>query len=200
MNHPIDPAATNASCSSYADPVSAPFRVCFVCTGNICRSPMAEAVFRARLEEAGLADRVVVDSAGTGDWHEGHDADPRTLAVLQEAGYPIRHTARQFRPDWFGRLDLVIALDSGHLRELRRLAPTPRDSSKVRLLRDCATAPGSDGPLPPIDLDVPDPYYGDRTGFEECLGLVEAASEDLLTVVRTALSRRSAADGTKCEG
>ncbi|MBW8702206.1 putative low molecular weight protein-tyrosine-phosphatase [Streptomyces sp. MBT84] len=102
------------------------YRVCFVCTGNICRSPMAESVFRARVEEAGLDELVEVDSAGTGDWHEGDGADPRTATVLEEHGYGSDHVARQFRDSWFSRLDLVIALDSGHLKALRRLAPTPR--------------------------------------------------------------------------
>jgi protein-tyrosine phosphatase len=88
-----------------------PFRVCFVCTGNICRSPMAESVFRARVAEAGLDGLVEVDSAGTGGWHEGDGADPRTVSVLEAGGYEGAHAARQFRADWFARLDLVIALD-----------------------------------------------------------------------------------------
>ncbi|MET8247381.1 low molecular weight protein-tyrosine-phosphatase [Streptomyces sp. NPDC005202] len=153
------------------------FRVCFVCTGNICRSPMAESVFRARVEEAGLDDLIEVDSAGTGGWHEGDGADPRTVAVLEEHGYEIDHTARQFQPSWFARLDLVIALDSGHLRALRRLAPTEQDAAKVRLLRSYDPAAGP-------DLDVPDPYYGGMDGFEECLEMVEAASTGLLAAVR----------------
>ncbi|MFF7447636.1 MULTISPECIES: low molecular weight protein-tyrosine-phosphatase [unclassified Streptomyces] len=153
------------------------YRVCFVCTGNICRSPMAESVFRARVAEAGLGDRVEVDSAGTGGWHEGDGADPRTVSVLEEHGYDSAHTARQFQPSWFERLDLVIALDHGHLKALRRLAPTEEDAAKVRLLR-------SYDPSASADLDVPDPYYGGMDGFEECLEMVEAASEGLLAAVR----------------
>ncbi|MEW9517489.1 low molecular weight protein-tyrosine-phosphatase [Streptomyces tubercidicus] len=164
--------------------MTAPFRVCFVCTGNICRSPMAESVFRARLAEAGLDGLVEVDSAGTGGWHEGDGADPRTVAVLRAGGYEHAHTARQFHASWFDRLDLVIALDSGHLRELRRLAPTPRDAAKVRLLRTYGTGTATDAT---DDLDVPDPYYGGFEGFEECLEMVEEASDGLLAAVRAAL-------------
>jgi len=99
-----------------------PYRVCFVCTGNICRSPMAEWVLRARIAEAGLSDVVEVDSAGTGDWHVGDGADPRTVRVLARHGYPSRHVARQFEQADLLHRDLVIALDHGHLRTLRRWA------------------------------------------------------------------------------
>jgi protein-tyrosine phosphatase len=161
------------------------YRVCFVCTGNICRSPMAEIVFRARVAEAGLDELVEVDSAGTGGWHEGDGADPRTVAVLEDNGYPGGHTARQFQSSWFSRLDLVIALDSGHLGALRRLAPTEQDAGKVRLLRSYDPAAGD-------DLDVPDPYYGGMDGFEECLEMVEAASTGLLAAVREDMEGRAA--------
>ncbi|MFI5544586.1 low molecular weight protein-tyrosine-phosphatase [Streptomyces sp. NPDC051815] len=157
------------------------YRVCFVCTGNICRSPMAESVFRAHVADAGLDALVEVDSAGTGGWHEGDGADPRAVSVLEAAGYEQDHRARRFRSSWFEGLDLVIALDSGHLRDLRALAPTPQDAAKVRLLRSydpSATA---------AEADVPDPYYGSLEGFEECLELVEAASPGLLRAVREAV-------------
>ncbi|MFE0512900.1 low molecular weight protein-tyrosine-phosphatase [Streptomyces sp. NPDC058964] len=161
------------------------YRVCFVCTGNICRSPMAESVFRARVAEADLEYLVEADSAGTGGWHEGDGADPRTVSVLEEHGYDGDHTARQFQASWFSRLDLVIALDSGHLKALRRLAPTEEDARKVRLLRTYDPAAGD-------DLDVPDPYYGGPDGFEECLEMVEAASTGLLAAVRRQVEGRAA--------
>ncbi|WP_309055139.1 low molecular weight protein-tyrosine-phosphatase [Streptomyces sp.] len=154
------------------------YRVCFVCTGNICRSPMAEHVFRRQVAEAGLGGLVEVDSAGTEGWHEGDPADPRTVSVLTGNGYTSAHTARRFRASWFSALDLVIALDEGHLRALRRLARTPEEAARTRLLRSydpVATATA--------DLDVPDPYYGDREGFERCLEMVESAGRGLLAAV-----------------
>jgi protein-tyrosine phosphatase len=141
---------------------------------------MGEWVLKARLAEAGLSDLVGVDSAGTGDWHVGEGADPRTVAVLAEHGYPSRHVARKFRRGDFADRDLVLALDSGHLRALRREAPA--DSvAELRLLRefDPAATPG--------DLDVPDPYYGSVAGFEQCLAMVESAMPGLLRHLGTAL-------------
>ncbi|MEU6271182.1 low molecular weight protein-tyrosine-phosphatase [Streptomyces populi] len=161
------------------------YRVCFVCTGNICRSPMAESVFRTHVARAGLDGLVEVDSAGTDGWHEGDGADERTVAVLEAGGYASDHAARQFQASWFSRLDLVIALDTGHLKALRRLAGSAGDAEKVRLLRSYDPAAGD-------DLDVPDPYYGHMEGFEECLEMVEAASPGLLAAVRERLEERAA--------
>ena len=159
-----------------------PFRVCFVCSGNICRSPTAEAVLRRQLAEAGLAERVEVDSAGIGDWHVGRGADHRAAVALRQRGYPAwEHRARQFQPSDFGDRDLVVALDAGHERILRRLAPTAADRAKVRLLR--SYDPAADG-----QLDVPDPYYGGPDGFERVLDLVEAACRGLVADVRAQLS------------
>ncbi|MCX5235692.1 low molecular weight phosphotyrosine protein phosphatase [Streptomyces prunicolor] len=160
------------------------YRVSFVCTGNICRSPMAASVFRARVAEAGLDGLVEVDSAGTDGWHEGDGADPRAVAVLEEHGYGTDHAARRFQASWFSRLDLVIALDSGHRKTLRRLAPTEQDAQKVHLLRSYDPDAGD-------DLDVPDPYYGGMDGFEECLEMVEAASTGLLAAVREEVEGRA---------
>jgi protein-tyrosine phosphatase len=161
-----------------------PYRVCFVCSGNICRSPTAEAVLRRQLREAGLAERVEVDSAGTGDWHVGEGADHRSVAALRQRGYPAWvHSARQFRPADFADRDLVVALDAGHERELLAMARTAADRDKVRLLRsyDPRAAAGTG------ELDVPDPYFGGEDGFEQVLDLVEAACRGLLAEVRREL-------------
>ena len=96
-----------------------PYRICFVCSGNICRSPMAEVVMADLVAAAGLADVVVVDSAGTGDWHIGERADRRAVAALAARGYDgATHRAKQFDPHWFRQRDLVIGLDRGHERTL----------------------------------------------------------------------------------
>jgi protein-tyrosine phosphatase len=163
-----------------------PYRVCFVCTGNICRSPMAEVVFRALVERAGARDRIEVDSAGTDAWHVGDGADERAVRALAGAGYEGRaHRARQFDPAWFAERDLVVALDAGHLQALRRLRDAAGASTQIRLLR-------SFDPASAADLDVADPYYGDRSAFTDVLGQVERACEGLLAHVEDELAARSA--------
>jgi protein-tyrosine phosphatase len=156
-----------------------PYRICFVCSGNICRSPIAEVVLRAMAEREGLAGAIEVDSAGTGDWHVGERADVRALNVLSAGGYDgAPHRARQFDPQWFAERDLVIALDQGHARALRSWAPDDETRDKVRLLR--SFDPGVDG----ADLDVADPYYDGPAEFGEVLSQVEAACAGLLEHVR----------------
>jgi protein-tyrosine phosphatase len=158
------------------------YRICFVCSGNICRSPTAEVVARQLIEAAGLSDQIEVDSAGTGGWHVGDDADARALAALRKRGYPIsQHAAKQFQAADFADRDLVVALDSGHVRELRRLAPSAEDAAKIRLLRSF------DPVADPVDLDVPDPYYARAREFERVLEMVEASCHGLIADVRTEL-------------
>ncbi|MGN6473935.1 MAG: low molecular weight protein-tyrosine-phosphatase [Mycobacteriales bacterium] len=158
-----------------------PYRICFVCMGNICRSPIAEVVMRAKVADAGLADRIVVDSAGTGDWHAGGPADERTVETLRSHGYDDGgHVARQFKSDWFDEVDLVVAMDSKNLQSLRWLAP-PEHVAKIVRLR--SFDPASRGG----DLDVPDPYYGGTDHFEEVLTMVEAGCDGLLGHLRSLL-------------
>jgi protein-tyrosine phosphatase len=158
------------------------YRIAFVCSGNICRSPMAEVVVRAKIEDLGLADVVTVESSGTGDWHVGERADRRALAALAARGYDgARHRARQFEPADFPVMDLVVALDVSHQRALRSWARSPRDRAKVRLLR--SFDPDAD------DLEVIDPYYGADADFETVLDQLEAAADGLLEHVRRELGR-----------
>ncbi|WP_281182526.1 low molecular weight protein-tyrosine-phosphatase [Nocardia miyunensis] len=164
--------------TSWSHDISTPsaLHVTFICTGNICRSPMAEKIFVANVERAGLADRVRVSSAGTTPWHAGSDADPRTTAVLARHGYPTGHVAAMIGPDHLSA-DLVIALDSQHDRELTRLGvPTARR----RLLR-------SFDPHAPAP-DVSDPYYGDDHDFEIVREKIEAAIPGLLDWVHDQLA------------
>ena len=159
-----------------------PYRVTFVCSGNICRSPMAAVVLDHRAAAAGLGDVVAVDSAGTGDWHIGERADQRAVAALAAAGYDgSRHRARQFDPSDFATVDLVVALDRGHERTLRAWAPDAPARDTVRLLR--SFDPDA------TDLEVADPYYGAAEGFALVLAQVEAAVPGLLAHVRRAMSR-----------
>lgn len=162
-------------------------RVCFVCTGNICRSPTAEVVFRRLLADAGLAGQAVVRSAGTGSWHAGNDMDPRARQALESRGYrPGRHVARQFQAADFDQYDVVLAVDSGHLARLSRLAliaPDPADAvAALSLLRSYDPLAVRAG-----ELDVPDPYYDDEGGFDTVLDQVERACAGLLSALRPRL-------------
>lgn len=165
-----------------------PYRICFVCSGNICRSPMAEAVLRRMVAVAGLSGRVEVDSAGTGDWHIGERADRRAIAALVGAGYPDEgHRARQFEVTWFATRQLVIALDRGHLRTLRTWAPGEEDRGKVHLLR--SFDPDLDPDLPASHFDVEDPYYDGPEMFRAVLDQIEKASTGLLAHVEEQVRR-----------
>lgn len=148
--------------------------VCFVCTGNICRSPMAESVFAAAVAESGLDDAVQVSSAGTGGWHIGEPADNRARTELLAHGYSDNHVARQLGPEHLSA-DLLVALDTGHLRELER----KRLGSRARLLR--SFDPAADGE------DVPDPYYGGPEDFAAVRAQIEAAVPGLLAWVHATL-------------
>jgi protein-tyrosine phosphatase len=150
-------------------------RILFVCMGNICRSPTAEAVMRRLIGQAGLD--VEVESAGTGGWHVGEPPDERAAAAAARRGVTLEGAARQVTPDDFRRFDLLIAMDRGNLRELLALAPDEEAAEKVRLLREFDPAAGG-------DLDVPDPYYGGDRGFETVLDMVEAACRGLVDELR----------------
>jgi protein-tyrosine phosphatase len=157
------------------------YRITCVCLGNICRSPIAEVVIRDRLETAGLTS-AVIDSAGTGHWHVGRDADPRTRRALESVGYRFSHSARQFAAEWLDRTDLVLAMDLMNLADLHRLAATRgSDPDRIQLLR-------SFDPEAPPGAEVPDPYYGGPSGFAEVLAMVERCADGVVAHVRTALA------------
>ena len=149
--------------------------VLFVCLGNICRSPTAEAVFRERAARAGMADRIAIASAGTGDWHVGQPPDRRAIAHASKRGYDLRRLrARQVSPDDFARFDWILAMDRSVLRELDAMRPEGHEGH-VGLFLDIA--PGL------RERDVPDPYFGGDEGFEHVLDLIEEASEALLEII-----------------
>lgn len=166
-------------------------RICFVCTGNICRSPMAELLFRDLVEEAGMADAVRISSAGTGEWHVGEQADPRTRAALARVGFSAElHRAKQFEIDWFDEYDLIITFDRGQRRILRAWARSDDERALIRPLLSFADVPGTSG-------EVPDPYYGSDELFDRVRDMIEQACRGLFRqiepVVRAAqLGRRTA--------
>ena len=145
--------------------MSEPLHVTFICSGNICRSPIAEKVFAHQINERGLSDAVRVTSAGTGGWHAGEPADRRASTVLREHGYPSAHRAAQVDNEHLSA-DLVVALGRNHERMLREMG-VPAD--KLRMLR--SFDPRSTAHA----LDVEDPYYGTHDDFEDVLAVIEAA-------------------------
>ncbi len=165
-----------------------PFRITVVCLGNICRSPIGEAVLRARIAEAGLADRVVVDSAGTGDWHLGQGANPRALDVLDAAGYPHDHVARQIAPHWFEGVDLVLAMDEANYADLQLMMAGDDTGTELRMMRsyDPALAHLTE---PHPDLSVPDPYHGGPEDFVEVLHMIEKAADGIVDGLPEVLAR-----------
>ena len=160
------------------------YRVVFVCTANICRSPVAEKVFRTEAERAGLA--VEASSAGIGPWRVGEPADPRSATVLRDAGYPTEHVARQVGPAELAA-DLIIALDHTHVRALRDLGVDP---ARVRLL-------SSFDPAAPPGAEIPDPYAYGPEAFPVMLGMVRAAMPGLLAHVAEAVRPLASACDTQ---
>lgn len=144
-----------------------------ICMGNICRSPIAEHVLRARLEAAHLSHIRVV-SGGTGGWHAGEPADPRTQQILRDNGYTHAHRAQQISASWFDEHDMLIVMDDNNFEGVTRLATTSAHREKVYFLRDF-------DPTALRGSHVPDPYYGDYNGFEEVLDMVERACDGLVT-------------------
>jgi protein-tyrosine phosphatase len=150
-------------------------RILFVCLGNICRSPTAEAVMRGLVAEAGLDGEIEVESAGTGSWHLGDPPDTRATAAAAERGVELGGSARQVGEADFNRFDLLVAMDRSNRDGLLRLAPDDEARGRVRLLREFG-----DG----MATDVPDPYYGGDEGFAEVVEIVERCCQALLDEIR----------------
>jgi protein-tyrosine phosphatase len=168
------------------------YRVCLVCLGNICRSPMAEVVFRHEVERAGLSGRVQVDSAGTGDWHVGEQMDEGARAELYRRGYDgTGHRARQFDSSWFGRYDLVAAMDEANLRRLRAMARDPRDEDRVVLFT--RFDPDLAGQPQGRDLSIPDPYGAGADQFSLAFGLILGSARGLADQLAVLLGEGPAA-------
>lgn len=141
-------------------------RVCFVCLGNICRSPTAEGVFRHLLSERGKTRAFAVESAGTAAYHVGESPDRRSTATAARRGITLEGAAARFDAEDFDRFDWVIAMDRSNRSDLIDRAPTPEAADKVALLRRWDPDNGGDA-----ELDVPDPYYGGASGFDDVLDI-----------------------------
>jgi protein-tyrosine phosphatase len=154
--------------------------ICFVCLGNICRSPTAEGVMRAQVAQEGLQDRIFIDSAGTGDWHVGEAPDERAQRAAQQRGYNLSALrGRQIRLSDFERFDLLLAMDDANVRELHKICPASQRKN-VRLLMEFAAEEKS--------REVADPYFGGTQGFEQVLDQCEDACRGLLAALRGKLA------------
>jgi protein-tyrosine phosphatase len=147
-------------------------KIAMVCMGNICRSPIAEHVMRAKAAAAGLD--VHVESAGTGGWHVGNPADPRSVTVLTDHGYTSQHSAQQFGPDWFDRFDYILVMDHENFKNLTAQASNQLAISKVRMILEF-------DPKSQSGAIVPDPYYGESADFLHVLEIVERACDGFIS-------------------
>lgn len=153
------------------------YRVLFVCLGNICRSPTAEAVMRAQLQQAGLEDRITLDSAGTSAWHIGEPPDQRAMQAARARGYdltPLR--GRQIEPADLTQFDLILAMDEANLHDLQALATTAAQRQRLALLGDLSSTYQGQA--------VPDPYFGGTAGFAHVLDMIETCVAALITRLR----------------
>jgi protein-tyrosine phosphatase len=153
--------------------LSEKIKICFVCHGNIIRSPLAENLFRYLVETAGVGDKYVIDSAGVDSWHVGEKPDRRMRRVAASHGFNYSGSARQFQKSDLDHFDLIIGMDSSNRRALISLAENPEQSEKIFLLRKF-------DPLGGPDLPVPDPYYGGIDGFEEVYRIIVRSCQGLL--------------------
>lgn len=152
--------------------------VCFVCLGNICRSPLAEGVFQKLVHEEGLKDSIPIESAGTSHWHIGNPPDQRMQATAKKNGVQMNSRGRQFVPEDFERFDLIFAMDQSNLDHLKELCEDPAVKKKVMLFRTF-------DPLHNGEMDVPDPYYGGDGGFDNVFQIVSRTCPKILDFIKT---------------
>lgn len=165
---------------------SSPYRIIAVCTGNICRSPMAELILAEAFTAAGLADAVVVDSAGTTAYEAGRPIDPRAARKLTAHNLiSDRHIAREWQPEWYSERHLILALDVDHYGWLRASAPDHETRARIRMLRSFDPALEAKDPL---DQGIEDPWYGDHNDFETVWEQVQAAVPGIVQFVRAAIA------------
>ena len=157
-----------------------PFKICFVCLGNICRSPLAQGVFEFLISKTNYKNLVQIESAGTGSWHVGNPPDKRMQATARKNGIILNSLARQFKPEDFNRLDLVIPMDRSNLNDLSILCSPSTAQEKLRLFR--SFDPEN---ISTKSLDVPDPYYGGDGGFDNVFEIINRTSPKILEFIKT---------------
>lgn len=165
-------------------------KIMFVCTGNICRSPLAEALFEHLVREQGVSGRFEPDSSGTTAYHVGQRPDERMQLVASSHGVTIRHRSKQLEPADFEEFDLLLAMDRSNLRDMRRMAEHANGGGEVRMFREFDPEGGA-------DLEVPDPYYGGQSGFERVYEMVYRTNRALLSRL---LDREKSLSGSPLEG
>jgi len=151
--------------------------ICFVCLGNICRSPLAEGVFQHLVNAENLQEKILIHSAGTGNWHVGSRPDARMRATAKKRGIALNSIAEQFQPGDFRRFDLVIAMDKSNLSTLQYMCSPEVANGKLKLFR--SFDPQANG-----HEDVPDPYYGGSSGFENVFDIVHRTCPQILEYVK----------------
>lgn len=160
---------------------STTFSICFVCLGNICRSPLAQGIFQRLLDDEGLTGKIITASAGTGGWHVGDPPDRRMRATAKSKGIQLNNRAKQFHSADFKRFDLVLAMDRDNLAELERLTEPPAAENQLRLFRSFDSEANG-------NLDVPDPYYGGAGGFDNVFSIVHRTCPKILDFARSRLT------------
>ena len=159
-------------------------KVCFVCLGNICRSPLAQGIFEALVKHEGLQDQIIISSAGVGHWHVGNLPDSRMQQTAQKHGINLNSRARQFQAADFEEMDLVLAMDQSNLNSLQKMRPESELKYKLFLFR--SFDPESDD-----NLEVPDPYYGGDNGFEMVYQIVERTCPKVLEYLKRELTKKT---------